>query len=85
MKLNPHPSPLPQGEGGYILLFVLGVLAVVAVLALGMSSTLRLDAQRTVQDKDRLQEEYALKGMAHYTVARLNVGLQAQRHRRLTG
>ena len=79
MKLNPHPSPLPQGEGGYILLFVLGVLAVVAVLALGMSSTLRLDAQRTVQDKDRLQEEYALKGMAHYTVARLNVGLQAQR------
>ena len=74
MKSNPQ-----RKQSGYILLFVLGVLAVVAVLALGMSSTLRLDAQRTVQDKDRLQEEYALKGMAQYTVARLNVGLQMQR------
>lgn len=71
----------PKNEG-YILLFVLGVLSVVAVLALGMSTTLRLDAQRTGYEKTRLQEDYMLQGMVQYTVARLNVGLQAQKQAR---
>ena len=58
---------------GYILLFTLGVLAVISVLVLSMAVSLRLDAQLVGRDKTRLQSEYTLKGAVQYATARLNV------------
>ena len=68
-------SPADQG---YILLFTLGVLAVISVLVLSMALTLRLDAQLVAKEKTRLQDEYALKGAVQYAVARLNLTALAQ-------
>lgn len=65
-------------QKGYILLFTLGVLAVVAVLALGMSSSLRLDAQTVGKQKLRWQEQYALNGIVQYAAARISVAAQAK-------
>ncbi len=62
-----------SAQQGYILLFTLGVLAVISVLVLSMALSLRLDAQLVAKEKARLQDEYALKGAVQYAVARLNL------------
>ncbi len=67
----------PHREEGYILLFTLGVLAVISVLVLSMSVTLRLDAQLVAREKTRLQDEYVLRGAVQYLVARLSVTARA--------
>lgn len=64
---------------GYILLFTLGVLAVISVLILSMALSLRLDAQLVGREKVRLQDEYTLLGAVQYAVAGLNTTLETQR------
>jgi hypothetical protein len=71
-------SATHQSEG-YILLFTLGVLAVISVLVLSMALSLRLDAQLIGKDKERTQDEYVLRGAVQYALARLNATLEAQR------
>jgi len=64
---------------GYILLFTLGVLAVISVLILSIALSLRLDAQLLAREKTRLQEEYAVSGAIRYVAARLSVTLESQK------
>jgi hypothetical protein len=63
----------PSGERGYVLLFVLGLLSVVATVVLGTSVGLRLDAQLLATEKAALQEEYLLKGAARYAAIQLGI------------
>ncbi|MBX9936016.1 MAG: hypothetical protein K2Y10_05435, partial [Burkholderiaceae bacterium] len=61
----PHTSYRPRHRSGvrqhgYVLLFALGLLAVVSTLVLGVSASLRLDTQLLAREKDLLQENYAL-------------------------
>ena len=72
MRQHPgqHPDPRQQG---YVLLFVLGLLAVVATVVLGASISLRLDTQLLAREKTRLQQQYALQGAAHEAVAQLGI------------
>lgn len=84
VRLNPamgaRHSRVPTARNkGYILLFTLGVLAVISVLILSMALSLRMDAQLVGREKLRLQDEYTLLGAVQYTVARLNVTLESQR------
>lgn len=64
---------------GYILLFTLGVLAVISVLILSMTVSLRMDVQLTSREKIRLQDEYTLRGAVQYVIARLGVTFESQR------
>ena len=63
--------------GGYILLFTLGVLAVISVLVLGMAISTRLDTQLLAREKSRLQDEYALQAAANHLAGRLSVAALA--------
>ena len=65
-------------QRGYVLLFVLGLLAVVATLVLGASVNLRLDTQLLAREKARLQEHYALEGAAQYAALQLGVSHAVQ-------
>jgi len=72
---------LPYGHGlrtgprqrGYVLLFALGLLAVVSTLVLGVSASLRLDTQLLAREKDLLQENYALQGAVQYAATQLAI------------
>ena len=84
VRLNPAPGARHSRvstarNNGYILLFTLGVLAVISVLILSMALSLRMDAQLVGREKLRLQDEYTLFGAVQYTVARLNATLESQR------
>lgn len=70
-----------QGQQGYVLLFVLGLLVLVATLVLSVTVGLRLDAQLLGREKSALQEEYLLRGAARYTAMQLDISaaLDAQR------
>lgn len=58
---------------GYILLFALGLMAVVTTVVLGVSVSLRLDAQLLAREKEALQEGYVLQSAAAYTALQLGV------------
>lgn len=60
-------------QQGYVLLFALGLLAVVSTLVLGVSASLRLDTQLLAREKDLLQENYALQGAVQYATAQLAI------------
>ena len=60
-------------EKGYVLLFALGLLAVVGTLVLSVTVTLRLDAQLLAREKAIVQEEYLLRGAAQFTAAQLSI------------
>lgn len=62
-------------ERGYILLFTLGVLSVIAVLALSVATSVRLEARGLGDEKIKLQQQYALIGAVHYGLARLGSDL----------
>lgn len=68
-----------EKNSGYILLFTLGVLAVISVLILSMTLSLRMDAQLVSRERSRLQDEYTLRGAVQYVIARLGVTLESQR------
>lgn len=73
-----HASPSRRSgpfrrERGYILLFALGLMAVVATLLLSVTVSLRLDAQLLSREKTALQEEYLLQGAARYAVIQLGI------------
>jgi hypothetical protein len=71
-----HASPCGReqyGQHGYVLLFVLGLLALVATVVLGVTVGLRLDAQLLGREKSALQEEYLLRGAARYTALQLGI------------
>lgn len=61
------------GERGYILLFALGLMAVVTTVVLGVSVSLRLDAQLLAREKEALQEGYVLQSAAAYTALQLGI------------
>ena len=62
-------------QDGYVLLFALGLLAVVSTLVLGVSASLRLDAQLLAREKEQLQERYALQGAVQYAMAQAAISL----------
>lgn len=69
-------SPYPNHrQRGYVLLFALGLLAVVSTLVLGVSASLRLDTQLLAREKELLQEQYALQGAVQYAIAQAAISL----------
>lgn len=75
-RRNPLPRRPPRGAGherGYILLFALGLMAVVTTVVLGVSVSLRLDAQLLAREKEALQEGYVLQSAAAYTALQLGI------------
>lgn len=60
-------------QQGYVLLFVLGLLALVATVVLGVTVGLRIDAQLLGREKTALQEEYLLRGAARYAAMQLGI------------
>ena len=66
-------NQLQTHEHGYILLFALGLMAVLATLVLSVTVTLRLDAQLLSREKTALQEVYLLRGAAQYTALQLGI------------
>lgn len=68
----PTHSCAPK-QSGYVLLFALGLMVVVATLVLSASVTSRLDVQLLSREKSALQEEYLLRGAAHYTAIQLGI------------
>ena len=65
--------PRSGREHGYILLFALGLMALVATLVMSVTVTLRLDAQLLTREKTALQEEYILRGAARYAALQLGI------------
>jgi hypothetical protein len=63
----------PARERGYILLFALGLMAVVTTVVLGVSVSLRLDAQLLAREKEALQEGYVLQSAAAFTAMQLGI------------
>ena len=70
---KPAPPKFQSQERGYVLLFALGLLAVVTTLLLSITVSLRLDTQLLAREKVALQESYVLRGAAHYTAIQLGV------------
>lgn len=73
-----HASARPRGSrpsrnNGYVLLFVLGLVAVVGTLVLSLTVGLRLDAQLLAREKSALQEEYLMRGAAQYAALELGI------------
>lgn len=62
-------------ERGYILLFTLGVLSVIAVLALSIATSVRLEARALSDGKTKLQQEYALSGAVQRALVQLDINL----------
>ena len=62
-------------ERGYILLFTLGVLSVIAMLTLSVATAVRLEARSLADSKTKLQLEYALLGAVHHGLAQLGDSL----------
>ncbi len=72
MAASRYPS---HRQRGYVLLFSLGLLAVVSTLVLGVSASLRLDTQLLAREKELLQEQYALQGAVQYAIAQAAISL----------
>ena len=64
-----------ERERGYILLFTLGVLSVIAVLALSVATSVRLEARAMSDEKTKLQQEYALSGAVQRALVQLDINL----------
>lgn len=62
-----------RDAGGYVLIFVAGVLLFISVVVLGMAHSLRLDAQLTRHETQRLRHEYLLRSGLQYLVAQLRL------------
>jgi len=60
-----------QRARGYVLIFVAGILLFVTVIVLGAATSLRLDAQLTLREKEQTQNEYLLRGGLQYLLAQL--------------
>lgn len=73
LRRQPNGSPHCAVPHGYVLLFVLGLLAVVSTVVLAASAGLGIDTRLLAREKSLLQEHYALEGAASYTVAQLAI------------
>lgn len=73
LSRSPNRMSWPSQEQGYVLLFALGLMALVATLVLSVTVTLRLDAQLLTREKSALQEEYLLHGAARYAAHQLGI------------
>jgi hypothetical protein len=75
--ISPRVAVATDGvrERGYILLFTLGVLSVIAVLALSVATSVRLEARALGDEKIRLQQQYALTGAVHRGIAQLSANV----------
>ncbi|OYU46333.1 MAG: hypothetical protein CFE44_02650 [Burkholderiales bacterium PBB4] len=71
-----HSSAQHRTNGGYVLLFTLGVLAVVAVLSLSVASAVRIEARSISDEKVRVQQEYAMSGAVHHAMAAIESQLE---------
>lgn len=60
-----------QRARGYVLIFVAGILLLVTVIVLGAATSLRLDAQLTLREKEQTQNETLLRGGLQYLLAQL--------------
>lgn len=66
---------------GYVLLFALGLIVVVATLVLSLSIAMRLDAQLLSGTKVSSQEEYLMRGATQYAATQLGITAAVDRLR----
>jgi hypothetical protein len=69
------PATAVAREQGYILLFTLGVLSVIALLALSVATSVRYEARALGDEKIKLQQQYALMGAVHRGLAQLSANV----------
>ncbi len=63
--------PPKHRHGGFILIYVAGILLFLSATVMGMSIALRLDTQVLLRQKENLQSEYRLEAGLQYTLAQL--------------
>lgn len=61
----------PSRAPGFILIYALGILIFITVIALSLAYVLRLDAKLVSYEKTALKTEQTLRGALHYTLAQL--------------
>lgn len=65
------PMPTPRRLRGFVMIYALGVLIFITVIALSLAYVLRLDAKLVNHEKTAIKTEQALRGALHYTLAEL--------------
>jgi hypothetical protein len=60
-----HPA------GGYILIYVLGILIFLSITILGVAYAVRINAQSVLYEKESVQDQYVLDSALQYTYAQL--------------
>ena len=64
-------KPMPRRMRGFVMIYALGVLIFITVIALSLAYVLRLDAKLVNHEKTAIKTEQALRGALHYTLAEL--------------
>ena len=72
-RRRPNRMHRPHQEQGYILLFALGLMALVATLVMSVMVPRRRAAELLCREKTALQEEYLLRGAARYAALQLGI------------
>lgn len=62
---------IPRHMAGFVMIYALGVLIFITVIALSLAYVLRLDAKLVNHEKLTVKTELALRGALHYTLAEL--------------
>ena len=63
--------PDSRRTAGFIMIYALGILIFITVIALSLAYVLRLNAKLVSHEKTALKTELALRGALHYTLAQL--------------
>ncbi|MBI5937650.1 MAG: hypothetical protein HY850_07370 [Betaproteobacteria bacterium] len=64
-------KPSPRRMRGFVMIYALGVLIFITVIALSLAYVLRLDAKLVNHQRGAVKTEQALRGALHYTLAEL--------------
>lgn len=64
-------KPTPSRMHGFVMIYALGVLIFITVIALSLAYVLRLDAKLVNHQRAAVKTEQALRGALHYTLAEL--------------
>lgn len=64
-------NALPGKNRGFVMIYALGVLLFITVIALSLAYVLRLDAKLVDRERASVKTEQALRGALHYTLAEL--------------
>lgn len=64
-------TPIARKQNGFVMIYALGVLIFIAVIALSLAYVLRLEAKLAIHDKNSAKIELAMRGALQYTLSQL--------------